>query len=544
MMRGLRLRSNKPAAGPESGAQGASAVRRAQGAKQEQAAVTKSSAPVIDLDLGPMRTILAALSVEDRLRLGQTGVYFRKLVGQEYPACRLYGPSLPHRWPANLHKSEWQALYKEKADVDRHCAPKLSPLCTDAARRRQQLQASGPHDLALASGFISHGEHAVAMVLLNRAEGRLLHTPAGRAALLTCLRAQGRELEARFILTFAEDKQAAAAAELAIAWQGGATTLADLLSRQAVDMESPDSHDVLPLVAVARACPALLHAMLAAGAGRLLAQPGYSTLACELAAHNSATSLRLLVDHGLPIDQPDVSGKKPIAHAIEAGALEAIQVLLEAKATVDRVDAAGRPALHLALLQSDYQPAIDLLLAHGVQADVQDEAGRTPLHVAAATCDSRLARSLLDHGADINVADLQGYTPLHRLVTSRVFIQYFITKTTGPHNILDVLLAAGANLAARHSDCLTPFQHLAWYHREITTSRSNVSIKAAALEKLCHDPIRPFWGMHTVRPKHYCDEYSHVLDLFLPQPDAGKWSDWEMKLAKDLGLWMLTQQPK
>lgn len=105
-------------------------------------------------------------------------------------------------------------------------------------------------------------------------------------------------------------------------------------------------------------------------------------------------------------------GFTPLLHAVLAGELEVVQVLLAAGADVNDASPDGVTALMLALTKRHEAVAL-YLLERGADPDPAD-AGYTALHLAAATGQHAAARALLASGADPDV----GMSMPQRLTTA------------------------------------------------------------------------------------------------------------------------------
>jgi ankyrin repeat protein len=139
----------------------------------------------------------------------------------------------------------------------------------------------------------------------------------------------------------------------------------------------------------------------------------------EAAARNDVATLRRLLDDGHQADEGDGSWT-PLIWAARSGSIDAIGVLLDAGADVNRPGSTGddwdaTPLQHAIL--SRQPAAVRVLLDRG--ADVNAGSGSlTPLFLAAGDTDPAIIKLLLDHGADPSVEDESGATPLSRAVSA------------------------------------------------------------------------------------------------------------------------------
>jgi ankyrin repeat protein len=158
-------------------------------------------------------------------------------------------------------------------------------------------------------------------------------------------------------------------------------------------------------------------ALLAAGA----CAQGPDTPLAQAAVRNDVATLRQLLNDGHNADEGS-DAWTPLIWASRVGSIEAIKVLLDAGADVNRPGTTGddwdaTPLQHAIL---ERQPAVvRLLLERG--ADQNRGAGPkspAPLILAAGDTDPAILKLLLTHGADPTVEDDNGATPLFRAVSA------------------------------------------------------------------------------------------------------------------------------
>ncbi len=146
---------------------------------------------------------------------------------------------------------------------------------------------------------------------------------------------------------------------------------------------------------------------------------GPNTALSQAAARNDAAALRQLLHDGHTADG-DGGAWTPLIWAARSGSVDAIGVLLDAGADVNRPGPTGddwnaTPLQHAILAR---QPAaVRLLLDRG--ADPNQGAGSLrPLFLAAGDTDPAILTLLLAHGADASIEDENGGTPLSRAVSA------------------------------------------------------------------------------------------------------------------------------
>jgi uncharacterized protein len=94
------------------------------------------------------------------------------------------------------------------------------------------------------------------------------------------------------------------------------------------------------------------------------------------AFNDDAAALRLLAQHGAPIDAV-AEGATPLFFAVQWSRFTAVRTLLELGADPDWRDAKGRTALHCLLRKGAAPEQLRLLMKHGARVDLSDGDGRT-----------------------------------------------------------------------------------------------------------------------------------------------------------------------
>mmetsp|Transcript_67013 Transcript_67013/g.160605 ORF Transcript_67013/g.160605 Transcript_67013/m.160605 type:complete len:349 (-) Transcript_67013:104-1150(-) len=136
-------------------------------------------------------------------------------------------------------------------------------------------------------------------------------------------------------------------------------------------------------------------------------------------AHPGKPSLAKLLKYG--IDPNSLSAEEPgqrrtlLCLVIEEGVklqdMSKVDLLLEARADVDRPSENGSYPLQLAVKNECFQVSRQLLRS-GASVNQADERQVTPLHLAARNSDLRTVQLLLMHKANVNAADRLGQTPM------------------------------------------------------------------------------------------------------------------------------------
>ncbi len=133
------------------------------------------------------------------------------------------------------------------------------------------------------------------------------------------------------------------------------------------------------------------------------------------------------------VNTPNLEGFSPLGLAAFFGHAEAVQILLDHGAQIDRVDASrfANTAVDAAVA-SDHVDVVRLLLAAGGAVNVRSAGGATPLHKAAMNGNVEMAKLLLEKGAEVNAMRSNGHTPLADAIAN------------GHSAVVEVLRAHGA----------------------------------------------------------------------------------------------------
>ena len=169
---------------------------------------------------------------------------------------------------------------------------------------------------------------------------------------------------------------------------------------------------------------------------------------------------------GVLIDRPDAIGLTALHLAVQDKHTEAICLLLKSGATVDIPDHMGRTALaHACCL--GYTEQAEVLLDAGASTEYPDGNGETPLLLACRTGNSiRLVRLLCERGAVRSVINHQGETVLHLIAYKRE-VEYLL-------QFPDVLQL----VQARTHDGLTPLMSQVDITHDYTRSKIMTALMA------------------------------------------------------------------
>lgn len=150
---------------------------------------------------------------------------------------------------------------------------------------------------------------------------------------------------------------------------------------------------------------------------------------------NGHAVLRTLLEHGADPRLTTGNKRTPLMAAAGRGDVEALRLLIEAKAAVDAADSAGQTALMMAATEGS-PAAVRLLLERGADARVRTKRNESALGNAGTAGNAEVVSLLLEHGAEINERNLRGYSPLMLAASS----------DARPVEVVKLLLAKGADL--------------------------------------------------------------------------------------------------
>ncbi len=132
-----------------------------------------------------------------------------------------------------------------------------------------------------------------------------------------------------------------------------------------------------------------------------------------IASENSLPLVQLLIDARASLEARDSRGRTSLHRAAAAGKTNVAGLLLDSGALVNpKANDGATPLLYA--VQSGRLPMVELLLAHRAQVDLADSSGTTPLMLASVHESLPIVEALLTAGAKVDILDAQRRTALYR----------------------------------------------------------------------------------------------------------------------------------
>ena len=95
-------------------------------------------------------------------------------------------------------------------------------------------------------------------------------------------------------------------------------------------------------------------------------------------SETSETIIQLLLEKGASVNSMDTTGRTPLSHAAEKGAVEVVRLLLKNGSYIESKDTEGRTPLSYAVANPNNNATVELLLDEGADAHSTDNKGDSP----------------------------------------------------------------------------------------------------------------------------------------------------------------------
>jgi len=161
-----------------------------------------------------------------------------------------------------------------------------------------------------------------------------------------------------------------------------------------------------------------------------------------------ATSLRIAVDQGADVNQPNEEGRVPLYRALVLQNQLLIDTLLSLGADPNAKDPRGDPLLFTAMSVGSAPASVALIRAKA-DANAFDSIGMSPLVLAMSLDQPQLVAALIEAGADVNAASAASDA-------GPPAAPIFLALRSGKLRLAQQLIAAGADANARDDKGSTP----------------------------------------------------------------------------------------
>lgn len=261
--------------------------------------------------------------------------------------------------------------------------------------------------------------------------------------------------------------------------------LRDKIAKGELDVNKCDDEGNTPLLMAAGARRSdLMYVLLENGADpNFEKDPGITSLGIAC-VYDDWSMIDLLITHGANVNYCAPNGESTLSMACAKGAVNAVQMLLAAKATTDVRDAKGAtPLIHAIMNHTEYSLSIArMLLEKKADANFSMPNGFSPLMGAVQMNNMDMALLLLEHQADVNarqgadgpsalsIAVALGYSDMvSMLLANKADITIGISPTTSllgyasmlaRADIMEELLKHGAQANSRDSRSLATPLHI------------------------------------------------------------------------------------
>ena len=191
-------------------------------------------------------------------------------------------------------------------------------------------------------------------------------------------------------------------------------TLQEIASKSFVNTQTFVGAETALYIACLRRQQDLIRILLEATANpNITSTEGLTSLHAAVIGGCSKRIIQEIIKHGADINATNKSGITTLIVACWKVNVEAINVLLKAKADCNITDATGETCIHHAVHVGCSKETLQAIIDHGADVNATDNYKRTALMIGCQNDNVEAITVLLSAGADSNTADINGGTWMH-----------------------------------------------------------------------------------------------------------------------------------
>ena len=143
---------------------------------------------------------------------------------------------------------------------------------------------------------------------------------------------------------------------------------------------------------------------------------GHTWLHAAVCGNCRKEALQAIISHGTDVNAMNKQKQTALALACENGNVDAIKLLLNARADPNIADVNGNTLLHNAVRNTISKETLQAIIDHGADINAVNNDGATALLLACNTEHRESVNVLMRAGADTSIVDVHGDTCLHKLL--------------------------------------------------------------------------------------------------------------------------------
>ena len=204
-------------------------------------------------------------------------------------------------------------------------------------------------------------------------------------------------------------------------------------------------HATALMIACASSNKDAINVLLDAGADPNITD-GMGNTCIQIAVGNGCSKdvLETIVNHGVDVNATNKKNVTALMIACEKGNANAINVLLNAGAHPNIIDANGNTCLHYAAYGDCIKDSLQTVINHGAEVNATNAGYATAIMLACEKGNTDVINVLLNAGADPSIADADGDTWLHQAVRGGC-----------SKEVLETLISHGADVNAANKNNVT-----------------------------------------------------------------------------------------